>query len=106
MADYLETWFPVHSGAEHWAVEFLFLVAVAFLNVCGIHVVGKLTLILLLTMAVPVAVFFKLGFYQAHVTPLCSLLPPRAPVHGALWLGLGRLPLVLTALSHMSSVDS
>src|SRR5271170_7450901 len=53
MADYVEFWFPQHSWAEHWAVAFVFLVVVAGLNVCGIHLVGKLTIILLLTMAVP-----------------------------------------------------
>src|SRR5271163_3531369 len=39
MADYLESWFPMRSSAEHWAVAFAFLVLVAYLNVCGIHVV-------------------------------------------------------------------
>src|SRR5271170_4319738 len=46
MADYVEFWFPQHSWVEHWVVAFIFLVVVATLNVCGIHVVGKLTIIL------------------------------------------------------------
>ena len=88
MADYLENWFPVHSRAEHWAVAFLFLVAVAFLNVCGIHVVGKLTLILLLTMAAPLAVFIVLGFHHAHFNPFHPFLPTGTPWQGAFGLGL------------------
>jgi len=88
MADYLENWFPVNSRAEHWAVAFLFLMAVAFLNVCGIHVVGKLTLILLLTMAVPLAVFVVLGFHHAHFNPFHPFLPTGTPWQGAFGLGL------------------
>src|SRR5258708_23375303 len=91
MADYLETWFPVHSGAEHWAVAFLFLVAVAFLNVCGIHVVGKLTLILLLTMAVPLAGFFFLGFFYSPFYPLSSFFPAAPPSPGRLLVGVARV---------------
>ncbi len=88
MADYLESWFPVHSRAEHWAVAFGFLLVVAGLNVCGIHVVGKLTLILLLTMAVPLVVFVVLGFHQAHFNPFHPFLPTGTPWQGAFGLGL------------------
>src|SRR5258708_17897909 len=88
MAGYVEYWFRAHSRAEHWAVAFLFLVAVAFLNVCGIHVVGKLTLILLLTMAAPLAVFIVLGFHHAHFNPFHPFLPTGTPWQGAFGLGL------------------
>src|SRR5258706_11551821 len=70
MADYLNGWFPLHSRTEHWAVAFLFLLLVAYLNVRGIHLVGQLTLILLLIMFVPLAVFFALGFHHAHFNPI------------------------------------
>ena len=88
MADYLESWFPMHSRAEHWAVAFAFLAVVAYLNVCGIHLVGKLTLILLLTMAVPLVVFIVMGFHQAHFNPFHPFLPTGAPWQGAFGLGL------------------
>src|SRR5208282_3452512 len=88
MADYLESWFPMRSSAEHWAVAFAFLVVVAYRNVCGIHVVGKLTLILLLTMAVPLVVFVVLGFHQAHFNPFHPFFPTDKPWQGAFGLGL------------------
>jgi amino acid transporter len=88
MADYLENWLPMHSRAEHWAVAFIFLLVVAGLNVCGIHVVGKLTLILLLTMSVPLVVFIVLGFRHAHFNPLHPFLPTGTPWQGAFGLGL------------------
>jgi amino acid transporter len=88
MADYLESWFPVHSRAEHWAVAFAFLAAVALLNVCGIHLVGKLTLILLLTMSVPIVIFIVLGFHHAHFNPFHPFFPTDRPWQGAFGLGL------------------
>jgi amino acid transporter len=88
MADYLEDWMPVHSRAEHWAVAFLFLLIVAYLNIRGIHVVGNLTLILLLAMSVPLVIFVWLGFHHAHFNPFHPFLPTGTPWQGAFGLGL------------------
>jgi amino acid transporter len=88
MADYMENWLPVHSRAEHWAVAFVFLAVVAYLNVCGIHLVGRLTLVLLLTMAVPLVVFIVLGFHHAHFNPFHPFFPTDRPWQGAFGLGL------------------
>ena len=88
MADYMENWLPVHSRAEHWAVALVFLLVVASLNVCGIHLVGKLTLILLLAMAVPLVVFIVLGFHHAHFNPFHPFFPTDRPWQGAFGLGL------------------
>jgi amino acid transporter len=88
MADYLESWLPVHSRAEHWAVAFVFLLVVAYLNVRGIHVVGNLTLVLLLAMSVPLLIFIGLGFRHAHFNPFHPFLPTGTPWQGAFGLGL------------------
>lgn len=88
MADYLENWFPLHSRVEHWAVAVVLLVIVAYLNVTGIHVVGQLTLILLLIMAVPLLIFTVLGFHQAHFNPFHPFLPSGKPWQGAFGVGL------------------
>ena len=88
MADYLENWMPVHSRAEHWGVAFLFLLVVAYLNIRGIHVVGNLTLILLLAMAVPLLIFIALGFRHAQFNPFHPFLPTGTPWQGAFGLGL------------------
>ncbi len=88
MADYLEEWMPVHSRVEHWAVAFGFLVLVAGLNVLGIHLVGKLTLILLLIMSVPVTLFIFAGFRHAHFNPFHPFLPTGTPWQGAFGVGL------------------
>jgi amino acid transporter len=88
MADYFEDWFPLHSRTEHWAVAFVFLLVVAYLNVRGIHLVGKLTLILLVTMFVPLLVFVVLGFQHAHFNPFQSFFPTGRPWQGAFGIGL------------------
>jgi amino acid transporter len=88
MADYVENWFPVHSRLEHWAVAFALLLVVAYLNVRGIHVVGKLTLILLLIMFVPVTAFVVAGFRHAQFNPFHPFLPTGTPWQGAFGLGL------------------
>jgi amino acid transporter len=88
MADYLEHWFPLHSRIEHWAVAVALLLVVAYLNVRGIHVVGKLTLILLLIMAVPLVVFAVLGFHHARFNPFHPFMPPDKPWQEAYGVGL------------------
>jgi len=88
MADYLEYWFPMHSRVEHWGVAFAFLLLVAYLNIRGIHLVGKLTLMLLLVMFVPVAVFVVMGFQHAHFNPFHPFLPTGRPWQGGFGVGL------------------
>jgi amino acid transporter len=88
MADYLESWLPLHSRVEHWVVAFIFLVAVAALNICGIHLVGKITLLLLLTMSVPLVVFVWMGFHHAHFNPFHPFFPTDKPWQGAFGVGL------------------
>ncbi len=88
MADYLEDWMPVHSRAEHWGVAFVFLLVVAYLNVRGIHLVGNLTLILLLAMSIPLIIFIVLGFRHAHFNPFHPFLPTGVPWQGGFGVGL------------------
>jgi len=88
MADYLEDWMPAHSRFEHWMVAFIFLLVVAYLNVRGIHLVGNLTLALLLAMSVPLLIFIVLGFRHAHFNPFHPFLPTGTPWQGAFGVGL------------------
>jgi amino acid transporter len=88
VADYLNYWFPLYSRIEHWAVAFALLLVVACLNVSGIHVVGKLTLILLLIMSVPLVVFAVLGFHHAHSNPFRPFFPTGKPWQSAYGVGL------------------
>jgi amino acid transporter len=104
MADYLEYWFPLHSRIEHWAVAVALLVVVAYLNVRGIHVVGKLTLILLLINAIPLAFFAVLGFHQARFNPFLPFMPPNKPWQGAYGVGLAIALWTYTGYEQLSTV--
>jgi amino acid transporter len=87
-ADYFNYWFHLHSRPGHWALAFVFLLTVAYLNVRGIQIVGKLTLILLLIMAVPLLVFAVLGLHQARFNPFHPFLPTAKPWQAAYGVGL------------------
>ena len=88
IADYFDYWFPLHSRIEHWVVAVALLLVVAYLNVRGVHVVGNLTLVLLLIMAVPLVAFILLGFHQAQFNPFHPFLPTGKPWQGAYGIGL------------------
>lgn len=87
-ADYFDNWFHLHSRMEHWALAVLFISGVSYLNARGIQLVGKLTLVLLLIMAVPLLVFIVLGFHQAHFNPFHPFLPTGKPWQSAYGVGL------------------
>src|SRR3989454_12096090 len=97
LADYVAQVTPVHSRLLHWGIASAFLVLVACLNILGIQLVGKVTLILLLLALVPVAILTYLGFSHARFNPFHPLMPPARPwreVYGvglalALWIYSG-----------------
>jgi len=80
LADYVAQVTPVHSRIVHWTIAVIFLVLVAGLNILGIRLVGKLTLVLLLLQMLPVAAFVYLGFTHAHFNPFHPWMPT-----GRLW---------------------
>ncbi|MBI1750416.1 MAG: APC family permease [Acidobacteria bacterium] len=98
LADYTSQLFPsLNGGWRHWLTALFFLAVVAWVNIRGIQVVGGVTVALLLTVLVPVAVFTLLGFVKMQVNPFVPLTPPGKPwreVYGvglalALWLYSG-----------------
>lgn len=77
LADYTAQIFPaVAGGYKHWLVAILFLVAVALLNIRGVHTVGNTTIILLFACLIPVVIFTVIGFANMKVNPMEPLIPP------------------------------
>src|SRR6201987_501447 len=63
LADYTaQLYSPVASGWGHWLVALFFLVVVAAVNIRGIQIVGEVSIVLLITVLIPVAIFTVLGF--------------------------------------------
>lgn len=98
LADYTAQLLPMlASGWRHWLVAVFFLLLVAVLNICGVEIVGEISIVLLLTVLVPVAVFTILGFMHMRMNPFVPLTPTGKPwreVYGvglalALWLYSG-----------------
>lgn len=98
LADYSAQLFPqLAHGWLHWLAALFFLMLVAWVNVRGIEVVGGLSMVLLVVVLVPVAVFTVAGFARTTGNPFVPLTPPGKPwgeVYGVgmalgLWLYSG-----------------
>lgn len=88
MADYLNAWIPLHSRFTHWLVAFLTLAIVGLINILGIKLVGRLTLILVIASFIPVTIFVFLGFHQAHFNPFHPLFNVGKPWRESYGVGL------------------
>jgi amino acid transporter len=98
LADYTAQLFPsINGGGRHWLAALFYLAIVAWVNIRGIDVVGESTVVMLVTVLVPVAIFTAMGFAKMQVNPFAPLVPPGKPwreVYGvglalALWLYSG-----------------
>src|SRR3989475_9480572 len=104
LADYVAQVTPVHSRLLHWGIAFAFLVLVAGLNILGIQLVGKVTLILLLLALVPVAILTYLGFSQARFNPFHPLMPPARPWREVYGVGLALALWIYSGYEQVSTV--
>src|SRR2546425_8788000 len=104
LADYVAQVTPVHSRLPHWGIAFAFIVLVAGLNILGIQLVGKLTLILLLLALVPVAILTYLGFSQARFNPFHPLMPPARPWREVYGVGLALALWIYSGYEQVSTV--
>src|SRR6266571_5698281 len=104
LADYVAQVTPVHSRLVHWAIAVIFLVLVAGLNILGIRVVGKLTLVLLLLQMLPVAAFVYLGFTHAHFNPFHPWMPPGRPWREVYGVGLALALWIYSGYEQLSTV--
>jgi amino acid transporter len=104
LADYVAQVAPVHSRFLHWGIAFVFLVLVAWLNILGIRLVGRLTLILLLLASVPVFSFTYLGFSHARFNPFEPLMPPARPWREIYGVGLALALWIYSGYEQLSTV--
>lgn len=88
MADYLDAWIPLHSRITHWLVALLTLAIVGLINILGIKLVGRLTLVLVIASLIPIAIFIFLGFHHARFNPLHPLFNEGKPWRESYGVGL------------------
>src|SRR3989475_6255229 len=104
LADYVAQVTPVHSRLVHWAIAVIFLVLVAGLNILGIPLVGRLTLVLLLLQMLPLAAFIFLGFSHAHFNPFHPWMPPGRPWREVYGVGLALALWIYSGYEQLSTV--
>jgi len=74
------------------------------LNILGIRLVGRLTLVLLLLQMLPVAAFIFLGFSHAHFNPFHPWMPPRRPWREVYGVGLALALWIYSGYEQLSTV--
>jgi len=86
--DYIRFWFPQIIGWKHYLVSLALIAIIAYLNVRGIQLVGKLATALELFILLPVAGLIVLGFAKWQHNPFLPLMPPHKPLFQVFGVGL------------------
>jgi amino acid transporter len=87
-SDYLSFYFPQLTGPRHYLVSLLLILAITWVNVRGIDMVGKLATGLELFILLPVLVLVVIGLSKWHHNPFVPLVPPHQPGFQVFGVGL------------------
>jgi amino acid transporter len=87
-ADYVAFFFPDIRGWMHYALAAALIVVVAWVNLRGIRLVGKVATALECLVLVPVAAMCIASVHLWHHNPFVPLVPPRVPVFQVFGVGL------------------
>ena len=87
-ADYLTYYFPQVVGWKHWAVSFLLIAVITWLNVRGIQMVGQAATAITILLFIPVIIMVVMGLAQWRHNPFVPLVPPHGPFHQVFGVGL------------------
>ena len=86
--DYLAIYFPQITGWKHYLVAVAMIAVIAWVNVLGIQMVGKLATVLEIFVFLPVLALIVLGLAQWRHNPFTPLIPPHGPVSQVFGVGL------------------
>ncbi len=87
-ADYIRAFFPSITRLEHYAICVALIVVVAYINIRGIQLVGRVSTILEIAVLVPVLVMTVIALAHAHHNPFVPLTPPNKPFTQVFGVGL------------------
>jgi len=104
LADYVGQIVHLSSALIYWLLAVVFLGLVAALNICGIRLVGNLTLILLLLALIPVALFTYMGFAHARFHPFQPMFANTKSWHEVFGVGLALALWIYSGYEQMSTV--
>jgi amino acid transporter len=86
--DYIRFWFPQIIGWKHYLVSLALIAIIAYLNVRGIQLVGKVATALELCILLPVAGLIVLGLAKWQHNPFLPVMPPHKPLFQVFGVGL------------------
>lgn len=87
-SDYLSVFFPGMTGWRHYLVSLALIVALAYVNIRGIHMVGLVSTILEISLLLPVIVLCVLAAPKWHYPPFHPFVPPHVPAFQVFGVGL------------------
>jgi amino acid transporter len=87
-SDYLSFYFPQIAGWRHYLVSVALIALIAYVNVRGIQMVGKLATVLEVAVLLPVAALCIASVRKWHANPFVPLIPPHRPLFQVFGVGL------------------
>jgi amino acid transporter len=86
--DYLAFLLPQISGIERYFLSVLLIAVIAFVNVRGINLVGKVATALTFVILLPIAAMCVLSITMWHYNPFLPVVPPHKPLFQVFGIGL------------------
>lgn len=86
--DYISFFFPQIAGWKHYLVAVSFVAVIAYVNVRGIKMVGRVATVLETLVLFPVAAMCLMSVRLWHHNPFIPLMPPHKPVFQVFGVGL------------------
>ena len=87
-ADYVKAFFPSITRWQHYAIGLALIAAVAYINIRGIQLVGRVSTVLEISVLAPVLVMTAIALARAHHNPFIPLTPPHKPFTQVFGVGL------------------
>jgi amino acid transporter len=86
--DYIKFFFPQVTGWSHYLVSVGIIAVIAYVNVRGIGMVGRVATVLEIAILLPVVAMCLLSVRLWHHNPFVPLIPPHKPMFQVFGVGL------------------
>jgi len=86
--DYIKFFFPQVAGWRHYLVCVAIIAVIAYVNVRGIGMVGRVATVLEIAILLPVAAMCLMSVRLWHHNPFVPLIPPHKPMFQVFGVGL------------------
>jgi amino acid transporter len=86
--DYLSFMFPNMSGVKHYCISVSLIATIAYINVRGIDLVGKVATALTIVTLLPIAAMCVMSIRMWRHNPFLPVVPPHKPLFQVFGIGL------------------